>query len=451
MQQDYRDKSYWLAAADYSERPPLMDVVDCDVAIIGGGLTGLASAYHLKRKDPSLRIVVLEAQVVGFGASGRNAGHVLPVEGWELAAHLLTMPRAKVKQLCDYSLDCVSRARELIESEHIDCDAEWVGLLELAHRPLQLKLIEHEVRWYEKLGHTQVQLLDRRAVGRYLDSPWFIGGRRDPSTGIVDPAKLVRGLAQVVRRLGVTIFERSPVIELIPGAEVELIASGGRVQAKQVIVATNAFGLAQSLAPRLGQPLVPQQVVPLFTYIILTEPLEAAQLDRLGWPGREALVDKRVLLHYLRLTADNRLLIGGRDAVYYRHNSVVGHDRHQAVFQGLRRGLSDMFPALGNVSISHQWGGPVAMTSELMPAIGRHPAQSNILYGLGYSGHGVAQALGAGRILRDLVLERDSELLSLPFVGRRLAPIPAEPLRYPVLQGLRGVLRLLDAALDGRL
>ena len=441
-QMEYRDKSFWLEGGVYTENPPLSGDIECDLAIIGGGFTGLSSAYYIKKHDPSMKIAVLEAQVIGFGASGRNGGFAMPLLGWDLTYLLWILGKERGKLAHDYSVDCVRNTRKLVEEEKIDCDYEWVGLMEVARTPFQLRLLEKEVRHYNEIGYPEVEFLDSAALKKHLNSAIHIGGRRDPTTAVLNPAKMARGLKAVDEKLGVSIFERTPVIEYNPGPTIELVTPKGRVRAKNMIIGTNAFSMYLKFKHRY--------FVPMFTYIILTEPLDEKRYKELGWVGREGIESERMFVHYLRITADNRLLFGGRDAPYYYGNSVVGHDRHPRIFEGLDKDMRAMFPMLKDTKITHRWGGSVAVTLNFVPTFGRHPDHHNVFWGLGYCGHGVALSLNAGRILRDLLFELDTDLVKLPIVNNKLVPLPPEPLRFFVANGIRDLLRIFDRVVESR-
>jgi len=439
---EYRNKSFWLEGGEYTENPPLADDTECDLAIIGGGFTGLSGTYHIKKHDPSMNVVLLEAQVIGFGASGRNGGFSMPLLGWDLTYLLWYMGVERGKMAHDYANDCVKRTKKLVEEEGIDCDFEYTGLMEVARTPFQLKRLEKEVEHYHRIGYPEVEFLDKQELKNHLNSAVHMGGRRDPDTAIIDPAKMARGLKNAVQKLGVSVYERTPVTEYTPGDTVELVTPRARVRAKNVIVATNAFSMYLKVKHRY--------FVPMFTYIILTEPLGDKQYDELGWVGREGIEDERIFVHYLRLTADNRLLFGGRDAPYYFGNSVVGHESHGRIFQNLERDMKEMFPVLEDVGISHKWGGPVAVTLDFVPTFGRLKEHGNVLFAIGYCGHGVSLSLNAGRILRDLLFERDTDLVRLPLVNNKLIPLPPEPFRYVFANGVRGLLRAFDAVTELR-
>jgi glycine/D-amino acid oxidase-like deaminating enzyme len=183
----------------------------------------------------------------------------------------------------------------------------------------------------------------------------------------------------------------------------------------------------------------------MHTYINITEPLTDAQYQEIGWTRREGIEDRRMLVHYMRLTADNRILLGGRDAAYYFGNKTHGREQNEAISRGLEADLKGMFPVLKDVKITHRWGGPVAITPLFVPTFGYHRGHRNIVYGTGYCGHGVALSLSAGTLIRDLLLEPEADYLSeLLFVNNNPWSWPPEPLRYPVVAGVKGAMALYD-------
>lgn len=439
---EYRDKSFWLEGGEYTENPPLQGDIDCDLAIIGGGFTGLSSAYYIKKHDPSMNIALLEAQVIGFGASGRNGGFSMPLLGWDLTYLLWLLGKERGARAHHFAVDCVRNTHKLVLDHKIDCDFEWVGLMEVARTPTQLRRLEKEVEHYHSLGYDDVEFLDKQALKNHLNSAVHIGGRRDPTTAILNPAKMARGLKKVVCDMGVQVFERTPVMSFEPGHKVTIQTPSGRVRARYVIVGTNAFSMHLKVKHRY--------FVPMWTYIILTEPIPDNIYKEMGWLGREGIEDERIFVHYLRFTADNRLLFGGRDAPYYFGNKVLDKEKHENIFKGLDKDMREMFPMLKDIKITHRWGGPVAVTINFIPTFGRDPDYPNVLHGLGYCGHGVALSLNAGRILRDLLFELDTDLVHLPIVNNKLVPIPGEPFRYFFANGIRNILRAIDSAIEFR-
>jgi len=433
---EWRDKSYWLGADDYQPNSPLSEDLETDICIIGGGFTGLSSAYYIKKKKPELDIALIEAEVVGYGASGRNGGFSMPLLGWNISYLVWAFGVERAKPAHHFMLSCVRRTKELVENENIDCDLEYNGLLVLARTSRQMKALETDYKNFQRVGAGDVQLLDKAQLKDRLNSAWHIGALYEPECAILNPAKLARGMKEVVERMGVKVYEHTPCQKFDPGKEIIVHTPNGRIKCNYLVVATNAF----TVRLRVNRNFY----VPMFTYIILTEPLDDKHYQELGWVRREGIEDKRQLVHYLRLTKDNRLLFGGRDAPYYFGNRLEGRDRHEKIFQGLWSDMTGMFPYLKDVKITHRWGGPVAITLFFVPRFGYFQNHKNIVYGMGYCGHGVALSTSAGLIIHDLLFEQTSELTNLLFVNRPVGIIPPEPFRYVFVNMVKDSLRFYD-------
>lgn len=437
---DYEQKSFWLeTAGPYAEQPPLAGNLTVDVAVVGGGFTGIATALHLKERQPGLRVAVLEAGVVGMGASGRNAGFSMPLFGVSLSITILRYGKERAKEADDYMVRAVNYLEELIDQYQVECDYERHGMIAVATNPSQLKRQYQEWEEAQAAGMHPTEWLDQAQVQELVGSPTYLGGRYDPVCGLLQPAKLARGMARAALAAGAQVYERTPVTALHPGPRVRLETPAGTVTAEKVVLATNAYSVAIPALRRLQ--------VPMHTYIVLTEPLTPEQLERIGWRKRVGVEDGRNLLHYYRLTPDNRLLMGGHDAPYYWGNRT-DVDRNPNLQQVLERTVVETFPELDGVRFTHHWGGPISATLDFVPAIGR--IGGNIVYSLGCMGHGVSLTHLNGRTVTDLVLETPSELTEVFFVNRRMLKLPAEPLRYPVVQAIRGTMRLMDAWDDWR-
>lgn len=434
---DYRRMSYWLEASPYEEGPALQDEIEVDVAIVGGGFTGLSSAYYIKEQYPGLKVALLEAEVIGYGASGRNGGFSMPLLGWDIT-YLTIVFKERGIRAHHYMLDCVRQTKRLVEKENLQCDLEYNGLMVLARNHFQMRQLERNLKDYEKAGVHDCQLLTGKDFEGRLNSSWHVGALYEPDTAILNPAKLAREMKRVIVGQGAQVFERSPVTRFEPGPTVKIeTLGGGRVKAKHAVLALNAFG--QRLRVR------PYDYVPMFTYIILTEPLSDALYKEVGWTRREGIEDKRQLVHYLRMTADNRLLFGGRDAPYYFGNKTEGKESHEKIFQGLEADLKGMFPMLSNTKITHRWGGPVAITLLFVPSFGYFQGHKNVAYGMGYCGHGVALSTSAGILTRELLFNPEADILKqLLFVHNRPVPLPPEPLRWPVANGIKNAMLLFD-------
>lgn len=433
---EYKDKSWWLGATPYNENPPLTEDIEVDLCIIGGGFTGLSSAYYIKKKKPELSVAVLENEVVGYGASGRNGGFSMPLLGWNITYLVWAFGAERARPTHHFMLECVRRTKELVENEKIDCDLEYPGLMVLAHNNFQYRGLQRDYENYHKVGCDDVLLLDKTALKDRLNSAFHVGALYEPETAILNPAKLSRGMKDAVERMGVKVFERTPVESFEPGKEVIVHTPKARVKAKYVVLATNAFTVRLNINKNW--------FVPMFTYIILTEPLNDRQYQELGWVKREGIEDRRQLVHYLRLTADNRVAFGGRDAPYYYGNALEGKDSHQKIFDGLERDMKQFFPMLSQVKITHRWGGPVAITGFFVPKFSYYQDHRNIAYGMGYCGHGVALSTSAGLIIHDLLFEPDSELTKFLFVHNMEMTIPPEPLRWLFVHAVKDGLRLFD-------
>ncbi len=433
---DYEEKSYWLGSSPYEESPALAGSTKVDVAIVGGGFCGLSTAYYLKRADPSLRVAVLEDKVVGYGASGRNGGFAMTLMGFTLSITSLRFGKEKAKQAHDFAHRAVDHIGQMVDSHGIDCDYEKSGLLTVALNPSQAKRLQDDIQLAERLGIHGLKWLDSHTVQAEVHSPTYLGARWEEQAALINPAKYVRGLKRVAQEHGVEVYERTPVAAAHLRPTLHLDTPHGLVEAERVVFATNAFS---SRFPQLQN-----KQFPVFTYIVLTEPLSQDQLARIGWRGRQGIEDGRNMIHYYRLTPDNRILFGGSDAQYY-FGGPLDRDSNPRVFRRLERDLRQTFPSLKDVRIEHRWGGPVSVPVDFFPAMGYLGKDKRVAYSLGCVGHGVAMMNMAGQIMRDLVLERESELTNLFFVNRGVIPLPPEPLRFAVAETIRRVLRAQDA------
>ena len=439
MPKDYETKSFWLATAgDYKESPPLDGDTHVDVAVIGGGFCGISSAYHLKRANPNLRVAVLEDRVTGFGASGRNAGFAMTLMGLTLETTALRFGKEKARQAHDFGRRAVDHIGQLVDTHGLDCDYEKPGLLTVATNPKQAKRLQKEIHLAEELGVEGLRWLEADEMRSEVDSPTYVGARWEEQCALINPAKFVRGMKDVAIANGVEVYERTPVQEFKVGKKtLRMQTPSGTVKADKAVFATNAFS-ARFRGLNAKQ-------LPVFTYIVLTEPLSAEKLSSIGWKKRQGIEDARNLIHYYRLTSDNRILFGGADAMYY-YNGPLDRDKNPKVFRRLEEDLVHTFPALADVKIEYRWGGPVSVPLDFFPAMGYlGKDDKRVAYSLGCVGHGVAMMNMAGQIMRDLVLEQETDLTDLFFVNRRVIPFPPEPLRFAVGEAMRDSLKALDA------
>jgi len=401
--------SYWQAAlgpaAGYE---PLAGDRTVDVAIAGGGYTGLWTAYYLARADPTLRIAVLEASSVGFGASGRNGGWcsgLFPVPLDTLARrHGQDAATAMYRTLAD-TVDEVGR---VAAAEDIDCDFAKGGTISLARSPAQLR----RARSAHGLDETFLDADAARAVCAATD---VLGGTYSPHCAALQPAALVRGLAAAADRRGVRIHEGTRVTALRPG---EVVTDRGLVRAEFVVRALEGY---TATVPGLRRTLAP-----VYSLLIVTEPLPPPVWARIGLARRETFSDHRNLIVYGQRTADDRLAFGGRGAPYHFGSRIrQSYDRVPAVFDALRRTITEMFGI--DPPIAYRWGGPLGIPRDWMPSVG---LRDGLGWAGGYVGDGVAAANLAGRTLADLIVGTDSDLVRLPWVGHRSRRWEPEPLRW---------------------
>lgn len=433
---DARALSLWHDTADddWTPRPPLPGNRDTDVAIVGAGYTGLWTAYYLARVDPTLRIVVLEREFAGFGASGRNGG-------WCSALFPASVPwlarrygegRAIAQHRAMQAT--VDEVGEVVAREGIDCGFTKGGTVVAARSPVQLERARAEVaaarRW--GFGEEDLALLGADEASARLQATHVLGATYTPHCAVIHPARLVRGLARAVERLGVTIHEHTPVTQVEPGAAV---TAHGRVRADVVVRATE--GYASSL------PGHRRTVAPVYSLMIATEPLDDSAWSAIGLAARETFADHRHLVIYGQRTADGRLAFGGRGAPYHWGSRVrPEYDREPATFEALHHVLVDLLPSLRDVAVTHAWGGPLGVPRDWCASVGLDRA-SGLAWAGGYVGDGVSATNLAGRTLADLVLGHDTDLTALPWVGHRSRRWEPEPLRW---LGVGAALRTMTSA-----
>lgn len=434
--QNYLSKSFWLEGAykDYQPSPSLQEDKDVDICIIGGGFTGLSTAYYIKKTQPNLKIAILEQEVCGFAASGRNDGFSMTLLGENVAMLKGWVGAKKAEPAHNWAVDAVNKLEARIKEHNIDCDYERNGLLLIALNERGVKKLQKETEVQHEFKQ-EVTFLNKKEIKKELPSSPVIAGLHDPVCGILNPAKLTKGLKKVVQDMGVEIYENSPVTKIEEGCQSVVKTNAGALFANTVVLATNAF------TPKLGY--LKYAIAPIFTYIILTEPLSEKQLKDIGWNRRQGIETKSYLVHYLRLTKDNRISIGGGNALYY-FNRATDKDSHPKTFHSIYNDLIKLFPPLKGIKITHKWGGVVDATFDWFPTFGRMGKYKNILYAMGYTGHGVSLANASGEVLRDLYLEKKSKLTKLFFVNRRVIPFPPEPLLYITATAYLEILRLLD-------
>ena len=423
MSKDYRSFSMWLDGlpGELSPRPALSGSVEVDVAIVGGGYTGLWTAYYLKKADPSLRIAILEKEIVGFGASGRNGGwcsSFFAASPGTIAAEFGRDAAIAMQRAMFATVDEVGR---VVADEGIDARFHKGGVLTLATSGAQLGRLQDEVDSEREwgFGAEDYAYLGAAETAQRIRVEGCLGAMYSPHCASVDPARLARGLAETVEKLGVTIYEGTPALALVAH---EVPTPGGTVTARVVVNALEGYVVTL--------PGHARDRVPLYSVMIATEPLPQSFWDEVGWAGREVFGDERYLLIYCMRTADDRIALGGRGAPYHFGSKVSDdYDRAPEVFGELHDVLKTLFPALGGARITHTWGGCLGVPRDWFTSVG-YDEQAGMAWAGGYVGDGVATTNLAGRTLAELIAGADHELAGLPWVGHVSRRWEPEPLRW---------------------
>lgn len=416
--------SFWLEDLPPAPpRPPLARSRRVDVAVVGAGFTGLWTAWELLRRRPGAEVVVLEAEHVGFGASGRNGGWCsagLPIgpdrlarrSSPEVARSTVHTMRAAVREI-----------GELADDAGADIGYRRGGILRVARGPHEVPRMRGTWDTLDGLdlldGHA---LLDPDELGERVRVEGAEGALFDPHGAAVHPGRLVRWLADEVEAAGGTIHEDTRVTALSRGTRPSLGTTHGAVEADDVVLAAEAY-----LSQLQGWG---RAVLPVYSLVVLTDPLTEAQTAAIGWEGDECLSSHRLTVDYLSRTPDGRILFGGRGAPYHYGSAIEPEfDTHAETHGMLREQLADWFPALEGIGFSHAWGGPLGMPRDLVPSWWYDP-DDGIAAAYGYTGQGVTASRVAGRVLADLVTTGSTPLADLPMVGHRSRRWEPEPLRW---------------------
>lgn len=416
-----RQGVFWLEdAGEAPVRPRLTSTgrpVRADLAVVGGGYLGLWTALLATRRDPGRRVVLVEAETLGWAASGRNGGfcEASVTHGEENGRarwpdEYDVLERLGAENLAAFGSD--------VETLGLDCHWERTGTLAVAVEP-------HQVTWLEEAarGDEGLELMDAEAVRGQIDSPLFLAGLwAKDETALVHPGRLARELGRAAAEAGVEIFERSPVLGLEASGRagpVTLRTEGGAVRADQVVLATNVF---PSLLRRV-RPLT----VPVYDYVLMTEPLSPDQLGSIGWANRQGLADPANQFHYSRLTQDGRILYGGYDAVYFRGGRLkAAYEDRPETFRRLASHLLATFPQLEDVTFTHKWAGAIDTCTRFAPFFGT-ARQGRVAYSAGFTGLGVGSTRFAAEVLLDLLSGEETERTELEMVRRKPMPFPPEP------------------------
>jgi glycine/D-amino acid oxidase-like deaminating enzyme len=429
------DGGFWQTSLGPPERrPALAGDLDVDVAIVGAGYTGLWTAYYLRCADPALRVAVVEAEHAGFGASGRNGGWLSGTATGDRERY----GRAGSIRLERAAIATPREVERVCHEEGIDADLAWGGTLHVAQSPPQLARLRaavlHEREW-GGLGEDDLRLLEPDELATRMRVAGALAASFTPHCARIQPAKLVRGLAAAVERRGATIYEGTRALQI---GNHQVATLQGRVRADWVVCATEGY---TARIPGLRRTLLP-----LGSSMIVSEPLPQRTWSEIGWDACETLLDGAHVYSYSQRTADGRIAIGGR-GVPYRFGSGVDRNAEcpPETAAQLRRALVSLFPAVAGVRIEHRWAGVLGLARDWCASV-TADEPSGMAWAGGYVGNGVSSANLAARTLVDLILRRDSELVTLPWVGHRSRAFEPEPLRFLSARALYLAYRAADRA-----
>lgn len=418
----YRNLSLWhdTSGEEIIARPALGGDIYVDIAIVGAGFTGLWSAHHLLNFDPTLKIAIIEAEVAGFGASGRNGGWVsalYPVSAARLAAESGAHAPTAVREAL---VEAISGIERFCTEHNVDANFKRGGRITVARSKVQLRRLTEQIAEDRRYG-INVELLGKADVMSKLDMAGALGGSFEADCARIHPTRLVRGLARVVEGQGATIYEGTRAKSIAPR---QIVTDHGRVRANFIIKATEGF------TPALNKGVAKRTVAPVYSLMVATEPLPAWIWDRIGLRSYETFTDARHLIVYGQRTADDRLAVGGRGAPYFFASKIEpSQDRDPRVHEGLREMVREWFPEVKNHVFTHAWGGPLGISRDWHPHV-TLDRSSGIASAGGYVGDGVSTSYLAGATLAALIMEVKNDFTALPFVNHHSKLWEPEPLRW---------------------
>lgn len=412
---------FWLDdPAKPVPEPPLTHPISTDLLVIGAGFAGLWTALLAREENPNREVVLLEAGEVAIGASGRNGGFMDASLTHGFLNGLSRWPR-EIATLHALGLKNLDEIETTLVRLGIDCDYQRTGEIDLATEPYQLDDFQKVIELAQP-HNVHFHYLDKEQLQTAVKSPLFLGGLKKNDSAIINPAQLAWGLRKACLDLGVQLFENTPVTNLNEqGQHVIAHTPHGQVCARRVALATNAF------PPLLKR--ISYYVVPVYDYVLMTEPLTPAQRASIGWHGREGLSDANHQFHYFRTTADSRILWGGFDAIYYWNNGFGTHlEDRPASHALLAEHFFQAFPQLEGLRFTHAWGGAIDTCSRFSPFWGT-AHHGKTAYTMGYTGLGVGATRFGARVMLDLLDGKQTERTELEMVRTKPLPFPPEPLR----------------------
>jgi gamma-glutamylputrescine oxidase len=408
-----------------AKNAPLTEDLDVDVAVIGGGYTGLSAAYHLLQRYPERTVALFEAKGVGHGASGRNGGMILPQPCNEYMQVYTDTQTHKLTY--EATVDNLNQLARLIEAQEIDCELERNGVLLVIVKEAHVDKYRRYVDEARSMG-IPVEFWDRKRTSEQIGSDVYFASLFDPNGGEVHPMKLIRSLKKAAEGAGTHIYEDSPVLEIEEGEVLRLVVGEGRhtVRAGAVVLGTNGY------TSKLG--FFKNYVLAIHTPMALTPTLPESTFAEIGWNRRLAYSDTYNILYHLSRTSDNRILIGSGHVDYFFNNGIVYRGNLDEMRILLMRELERIYPRLSGMEFEYVWTGVLGFSLDFSQSVGVTGKHKNIYYGLAYAGHGVNLATLFGRIIADLYAGEQDRWRDMPFLNHRFIPLPPEPLKWVGVQ-----------------
>jgi glycine/D-amino acid oxidase-like deaminating enzyme len=420
---DTRFTTYWLDSLDpVADEAALEQDTSCDLLVVGGGFCGLWAAIQAKEQDPEREVVLIEAKSVANGASGRPAAIMSTsvMHGIDNTERIFPSDVAELEQLGRENMDGF---QQTVKRYGIDCDLEWGGEMKVSIGDEGLATVEEDYQLYLKYGHEAVKL-DKAGMQSEIKSPLFHGGAWSKKrSGTVHPGKLVRGLKQAALRLGVKLYENTPLLDNQKNREgIVVTTPGATITARKVLLATNAWAA--------GHRHISRRVAAIRDRIVVTEPLTEAQMQKVGWRHRQGIYDTRTQLNYMRLTADNRILFGGRLDYFYGNDTDPALDRTPQPFIRLVQSFYRTFPQLADeIKFSHAWSGPIGLTTRMAVHYQKYH-DGDMVFAGGYSGFGVTASRFGARIGLAILDQLNIPETRMQFARTMPNYIPPEPFRW---------------------
>ncbi|PXX89543.1 FAD-dependent oxidoreductase [Marinobacter vulgaris] len=435
--------SFWqYKYGDYSANAALPPGShETDVLVIGAGYTGLTCAREVRKDDHTKRVMVFDANEIGFGASGRNGGFNMTLFGIEPEVTMLRWGKEKTREAQSYMQKAVQYVKDLIEAEKLDSDYQHTGMLRIAYTNKQAHRLKKTYALLSDITKPgSFEYWSGKETQKRVNCPHIKAAIFEPGTGILDPCKHVRSLKMLAEREGAEIFENTRVIGLSRQSGASVVQTDvATIRAKKLVIATNAWTHKLKTSPKVANVQAP-----VWTYQIVTAPLTPEQWKRINWKERMSIEDNRQLVHYMRITTCGRITMGGGSIGVEYNDRKMALWKNEKVWRALERHLKWMFPALADIDIHYKWGGCISANVDMTPEIG-FIGDSNIIYATGCIGHGVSLTQLNGRLIADLVLGRETGLAKFWIVNRRAIPLPpGKMLRFAGIKFIEGVLNAVD-------